>query len=619
MRNIVATLFRFFTLLCGFFCEGIFTPVIAQSATTSLPVITINPQKSASSPFVQTLTPTNTPAPSIVDRLDMLPTLEPTNHGGEGSMTTFAFPGALSHQTAVIWGGMVLNDPASPKGTYDFSQNVLNDSTTIEIMRHPDFRVSTGGIGGTIRMVETSPHTSSTTGTIEGGSFGAKRASIHHFQKLQKGDLSLSAGHYDTDGALIKDNAQSDATRRGRTPFHTDALQAKGKIRVGDRSSLSFFVKEQDGKNDLFFLPYVQKSQEHARGISFKTSTPSLQTHHKISLLSYELDRRLYNPDIKTSTYVGSRKEAVYNLETSFSSVASLQTGLSFQQENYYSLQVERLRNISSIYLLPSFKLSPTWTFQTGGRFEKSSTSDLQKGFQIDFLHDSTTTEGGFSITRGELRPTLYELNVNDTHALGNSFLKPEKSLLFQATYGRKNLFKNTKGSLSVFYRRMHDPIVSSFQQNRFYYQNGPTYYTYGMTPRITTYLSSSLRADAEATYAISELPQSSLAPLLQTPKWKSLVSFTYKGFSPFFSGTQNPELSLSFQYVGRKPDFLPSGSGRTTLPEYWILNGSFVFWVAPQTKAYIRGENLLNASYRVRSDIKGTPLNILCGMQFTF
>lgn len=614
------TAFSRFTTICFIIlCWGIFTKVIAQSAISSVPVITINPKKNISSPFVQTVSPTNTPSPSIVDRLDTLPILEPTKHGGEGSMTTFAFPGALSHQTAVIWEGMSLNDPASPKGTYDFSQNIFNETTMIEIMPHPDLRYSTGGIGGTIRMIETSLHKTSTTSTLEGGSFGSKRASIHHFQKLHHGDLSLSAGHYDTDGALIKDNAQSDATRRGRTPFHTDALQAKGKIRVGDRSFLSFFIKEQDGKNDLFFLPYVQKSQERARGISFKTSTPSLQTHHKISLLSYELDRRLYNPDIKTSTYVGSRKEAAYNLETSFSSVASLQTGLSFQQENYYSLQVERLRNISSIYLLPSFKLSPTWTFQTGGRLEKSSTSSLQKGFQMDFLHDSATTEGGISITRGELRPTLYELNVNDAHALGNSFLKSEKSLLFQANYGRKNLFKNTKGSLSLFYRKMHDPIVASFQQNRFYYQNGPAYYTYGMTPRITTYLSSSLRADAEATYAISELPQSPLAPLLQTPKWKSLVSFTYKGFSPFISGTQEPELTLSFQYVGRKPDFLPSGSGRTTLPEYWILNGSFVFWVAPQTKAYIRGENLLNASYRVRSDIKGTPLNILFGMQFTF
>lgn len=618
-------------IICFFWIlyAGIFNSLLAHplsSSISSVPVIIITPKKVPSSPFTQILSPSNTPIPSIVERLGMLPTLEITNSGGEGNPTTFSFPGAMSHQTTVIWEDIVLNDPASPKGTYDFSQDVLNESTTIEIMSHPNFAYTAGGIGGTIRMVDTSTLLCSssspvcTTSTVEGGSFGSKRASIHHFQKLTKGNLSLSAGHYDTDGAPVKDTAQSNASRRNRMPFNTDALEAKGKIHLGEHSSLSFFVKEQEGKNSSFFLPSIQKTQEHAKGLSLKTSSPSHQTHHKISLLSYEIDRRLYENAVKSSTYIGSRNETLYALETSFSPNISLKTGLSLQQEHYYSFLVERLRNISSIYFLPSFKVSPTWTFQTGGRLEKSSTdSSLQKGFQIDFLHDSYTTEGGFSITRGELRPTLYELNVNDTYALGNSFLKNEKSLNFQATYGRKDLLKNTKGSLALFYRRMQDPIVAFSQQNRFFYQNGPNYYTYGITPRLISQISSSFAMETQATYALSELPASPLAPLLQTPKWKGLATFIYKGFPSFFSTSQKPELSLSFQYVGRKPDVLPSGSGRITLPEYWILNGNFVFWMNAQAKAYLRGENLLNASYRVRSDIKGTPLNLLLGIQFNF
>jgi vitamin B12 transporter len=94
---------------------------------------------------------------SVAEALETVPGISVVRSGPRGQITSLFARGANSNHTLVMRDGMVLNDPSSPTGAYDFSSMSLDGVERIEIVRGPlSTLYGSSAIGAVINIISKS-------------------------------------------------------------------------------------------------------------------------------------------------------------------------------------------------------------------------------------------------------------------------------------------------------------------------------------------------------------------------------------------------------------------------------------------------------------------------------
>jgi len=108
----------------------------------------------------------------VIGLLARTPGVSFSRNGGYGADATFRIRGAEGDQTVLVLDGVKMTDPASPDGSYNFGNLLIDDASRIEVLRGPQSTLwGSQAIGGVVNIV-TPLATKPLEGTfdVEGGS-----------------------------------------------------------------------------------------------------------------------------------------------------------------------------------------------------------------------------------------------------------------------------------------------------------------------------------------------------------------------------------------------------------------------------------------------------------------
>ncbi|MFQ5635733.1 MAG: TonB-dependent receptor plug domain-containing protein, partial [Gammaproteobacteria bacterium] len=145
----------------------------------------------------------------VLDALRGIPGVTISQNGGLGGFASARIRGAASAQTLVRIDGVVVNDPTSPAGGFDFANLDTSDVETIEVYGGPQSTMyGSDAMGGVVNIVTRSvASASSLSGYAEGGSYGTRRFQVESGGRLNRFGYRVSANHVKADGFSRADEA----------------------------------------------------------------------------------------------------------------------------------------------------------------------------------------------------------------------------------------------------------------------------------------------------------------------------------------------------------------------------------------------------------------------------
>ena len=260
--------------------------------------------------------------------------LNPTSSGGTGSLSLVSFPGSLSSGTLVLWEDLTLNDPSTPAGTFDFSTFGADAFDSIEIFQGSDPKWGTSGTGGTIRLstslLEKSPYDSKVK--IESGSNGDAFLDGRQRVFFKKGILKVGGTGFRTDGSPVGRKL----IPRKRQSYNAASFDAQGKFQVGERTNLSFFLKETDSAlQDLYSTQGRFLTQSHLGAFTFSTQNLSGDTKQRLGLSNNVSVRRMLEGS-SVQKNKGNREEIRYAIAHSITPYCVVDGGGGMVKEDFY-------------------------------------------------------------------------------------------------------------------------------------------------------------------------------------------------------------------------------------------------------------------------------------------
>ena len=189
----------------------------------------------------------------VLDAVATAPGVTVNQNGTFGGVASVRIRGAASEQTLVIIDGVVVNDPTSPGGGYDFARLDPSNVERIEVLRGPQSTLwGTDAIGGVINIITKRPVEGSNSKVfVQAGSYGALRGGIDFAGAGDRFDYRLAASTTTTDGISKADEANGNTEADG---FDSTTVSAKLGSRIAEEGRLQFTAlwTEADSEYDSF-------------------------------------------------------------------------------------------------------------------------------------------------------------------------------------------------------------------------------------------------------------------------------------------------------------------------------------------------------------------------------
>lgn len=166
-----------------------------------------------------------------VEAIAAAPGVTINQNGGFGGAAAVRIRGAGSEQTLVLIDGVVVNDPSTPGGGYDFARLDVADIERIEILRGPQSTLwGTDAIGGVVSII-TRPAQDGLhiVGFGEYGSYQTMRGGAALTGGNAMGDFRLAANATDAEGISKADSRFGNGERDG---FDSVNLSARGGVNL---------------------------------------------------------------------------------------------------------------------------------------------------------------------------------------------------------------------------------------------------------------------------------------------------------------------------------------------------------------------------------------------------
>ncbi|MEM9172274.1 MAG: TonB-dependent receptor [Pseudomonadota bacterium] len=171
-------------------------------------------------------------------------------NGPLGGSATVRIRGASSEQTLVLIDGIVVNDPSSPGGGFNFARLDTQNIERIEVLKGPQSTLwGTDAIGGVVSITTKAPQ-EALGGQVfaEAGSFNTLRGGVAISNAGEVGDFRLAAVNVYSDGISKADERSGNSEDDG---YDSLTLSAKGGLNLPGNARLSADVLWTDADTEF--------------------------------------------------------------------------------------------------------------------------------------------------------------------------------------------------------------------------------------------------------------------------------------------------------------------------------------------------------------------------------
>jgi len=526
----------------------------------------------------------------VVDAIATAPGVTINQNGAFGGAATVRIRGASSEQTLVIVDGVVVNDPSSPGGGFDFARLDPANVARIEILRGPQSTLwGTDAIGGVVNIVTKRP-AEGLGGNVyaQAGSYGLFRGGAEVSGSGERFDFRLAAGSNTVDGISKADERNGNTEDDG---FESTIISASGGINLAGDARLHAALIWTDAEADFDSFSFGAQGNVADGDDVAKTEELSANLSLQIPLFDGKLENLLLVgfSDIERDSFSGGLP--------AFSSegdrtIFRYQGNLSINELNRLAFGVEREdseasgegTSIDGLFALYEFRPSDSLTMTAGvrrddhERFGGETTSRLAAAYNPN---EQITLSASWG--EGFRAPTLFQTTFFCCGALAeNANLMPEVSDAFDA--GVTVRTADNRGELGLTYFDQDTTNLITFAFAIGGYENIAVAKTSG----IELYGSYQFNdwARVSASYADIDAVDGTGTKLLRVPEQTGDITISVDPNGPF-SG------NLLVRYNGSEVD--PNGM----VGSWTRVDVAGRYQMSDSIEIYGRIENLLDREYQ--------------------
>jgi vitamin B12 transporter len=387
---------------------------------------------------------------SVSEILNTIPGLEIFRLGGAGQQSSVLLRGADPAHLLVLVDGFAVNDPGSPKGTFNWAHFMVENIERIEVLRGPQSTLyGSDAMAGVINIITKSGEgLLGTTLDLEAGSFETRSGRL----TIGGGDrfnYSLALSSIESKGISVA--AEEDGNKE-KDGYQNLSMSGRVDVPVGTDGKLTVTARKMDSEADLdeingnTFLfeddpnSTIEENQlfTGARLLLYFLGG-QLEQSFGISMADYE---RTYRnpPDVSNPNNDLEKDDGVtmaVNLQSTFDLGKSglLTAGLDLEEDRARSqadfsgfpITVDQHEvSRTGIYLQEQLSIGESWSFIAGGRLDDHDGFDNQFTYRVG---TSIRINGGWKIrgtwATGFKAPTIYQLYNSSS---GNPNLDAETS-----------------------------------------------------------------------------------------------------------------------------------------------------------------------------------------------
>ncbi|NQY13352.1 MAG: TonB-dependent receptor [Henriciella sp.] len=526
-----------------------------------------------------------------LDAVASAPGVTINSNGAFGGQAGVRIRGASSEQTLVLVDGIVVNDPTSPGGGFNFARFDTESIDRIEVLKGPQSTLwGTDAIGGVVSITTKRPDEGlGGSAFAEYGSFNTIRGGASLENANETGDFRLAIVGTSSDGISKADenngNDEDDA-------YEALTLSAKGGFNLAGDARLSADVLWTDAESEFdSFSGGAQGSVADGDQVSL---TEELSAN--LSLTGSLFDGRLENlllvgySDISrenltdgVSSFEAEGDRMVYRYQGTFSIDA--QNTLAFGAEREDTTSRGDETSIDGLFALYEFKPTEQITL-TGGlrmddheRFGSETTARLAAAYNPT---ESLTLRASWG--QGFKAPTIFQTTFFCCGATApNTDLQPETSEAFDIGLDWRSEDGRTEAGITLFDQDTENQIDFSFALGG--YENIAVVESQGVELYAAHQLTDWLSVSAD--YAYIDAKDGDGDALVRLPEHSGDVTVSIDPDGPF-SG------ALLVRYNGEEPN--TDG----TILESWTrvdLTGSYD--LNEKVELFGRIENLFDEEYQ--------------------
>ncbi len=522
----------------------------------------------------------------LIDYLNRVPGVNISQTGTPGSQSTISIRGATQEYIQVRIDGIEISDPSLPKTAPQLEHLLVGDIERIEVLRGSQSALYGGeAVGGVIDITTKSARDGySVRASAEGGSFDTGRGSVTASAGNERGGITVSAQHYDTEGFSSANERNGNTEDDG---YRNTTVSAKGTLNITETFKLFAAARHTD--YDLEFdttFPtlqdgLVENTQGKLTGVRGGAEFTFLdgRAWNELSVQYFESER-VSDFGFGPSTFLGSRVKVEYLGRFELHDDARLTYGADWTEEhaeNTFGFDEEdRITGgFTALSWQPTDRLalSGSLRYDEHSDFGGFATYRLTAAYRI---HDDTLLRTSYGT--GFRAPSMSELFGFG----GNPDLEPEESESFDI--GIEQTLLGGDLVLSATYFLLNTDNLIQFINNM-NVQLG------GVSERAGFELEGRWRASERLvlfgsyTYTDTEDPNGNR--LIRVPRHDI-------GFGADILATDRLTFSLSGSYVANVLDT------RTfvELDDYLLVNARAAYQVNEDVEAFVRVVNLFDEDY---------------------
>ena len=371
----------------------------------------------------------------------------------------------------LVDGRRVNIDMGSTSGKSTFDLNLLPDVSQIErievVKGHGGSLYGSDAVGGVINIItKKTDHSYGKVGFSAGSHKYKEGKALYNFKEGKTG-VSVSASKIKQSYYKYKDALTGNTQRwPGESNYENEKVALRIDQELSDTTNLSVgynFSKFEGTSPWRATTPWPQRV--------FKKSN---EFNAKYSWMTKDTDEGYLQTYYKKYSYFndGGMDEKDFGLELQQSITTSannkLVVGASYRNskaENEIAYDESSINNLA-IFANNMWEFAPTWTLNTGARWDKhskaGSKTTLSAGLNKKFDENSHAYVNWGQVFKA---PTIDDLYYNNPYMKGNPNLNPEKGDTFTVGYGTK-LNDKTDINVSYFYSDLDDAIAWEWDEN---------------------------------------------------------------------------------------------------------------------------------------------------------
>lgn len=587
---------------------------------------------------------------TLAEALESVPGIVVVRSGSAGQITSLFSRGANSNHTLVMRDGMVLNDPSSPTGAYDFSNLSLQAVERIEIVRGPlSTLYGSSAMGAVINIITRRgtlrPRHSMQFALNDDGWAETALSSSGSSGKLRY-QLTLSNQHSQGQTAVMQKPAyHNTGQKQEKDGTANTGLDTSLTWHISDESSLELlgFMRYARSEIDEFLIEdpdWILRNREKGVQLRYTNRPVNGDLQFQLAIRHNQTDRRSQNPrQNPTQNLIDTRYRSKHqSIETRFDYyavpnheiswiLAARRDGLSTSGASAFGspfgdFVINEMTNAS--VQSHSLTLQDQWTGKQGESLTGSIRIENHENYGE---HVSWRLAGSlpFDNKRGRLHiaagtgfkaPSLYELFGNSPNNFGSAYrgnpnLQPETSRSIEAGIDYRFPDSGITSGMTIYkteirdlIQTVYDPLFNSTSVNvaRASVHGGELYLNWELAEDID------LRLDYSYTDARNK---TSGTRLVRRPRHKADISLDY---------TFSDRLSLwaALHYVADRIDINPvfNPAQPTIQPDdYLILDVGANYRINDTVRLFGKIRNLNDASYEPVAGYRGEGINGIVGV----